>query len=154
MIKGSKIEGIVDADDIPVGTDIINLKGQTVSPGFIDVQVNGGGDALFNDSPTPETIKIILAAHRKFGTTDMLPTFITGSNGGMKKAANAVNSCLSDGVPGVLGIHFEGPFLNEGKAGVHDKSHIRKINNEDLCVIYSVIGGKTLLTLAPEEADM
>jgi N-acetylglucosamine-6-phosphate deacetylase len=128
----------------------IDLKGLSVSPGFIDVQVNGGGGVLFNDHPDIEGIKTIVNGHRRYGTTDLLPTFITGSIQGMQKAAQAVQDYMRAKLPGVLGIHFEGPFISPNKAGVHDKKYIRLVSKDDLSVITSVRDGVTLLTLAPE----
>lgn len=154
LLNGEKIESVLNYDDIPLNAKQIDLKGQTVSPGFIDVQVNGGGGVLFNDKPTVDGIKSILLAHRKYGTTNMLPTFITGSSKSMRDAANAINTCLKDNVSGVLGIHFEGPFLNVGKAGVHDKKYIREVNDDDIEIICSLERGITLLTLAPDEVGI
>ena len=78
IIEGSTIAGLVRQSELPVDFEIRKLPtGSWLAPGFIDIQVNGGGDVLFNNSPTPETIRKIAAAHRKFGTTSLLPTFIT-----------------------------------------------------------------------------
>ena len=89
-----------------------------LAPGFIDVQVNGGGGVLFNDTPTVEGIRAIGAAHRKFGTTGFLPTLITDTREKMAAAVDAVRDGLAAGVPGLLGIHLEGPFLNPERKGV------------------------------------
>ena len=102
-----------------------DLKGALLLPGFIDTQVNGGGGVLFNDDPSVETIRRIGAAHRKFGTTGFLPTLISddlgqseaGDRGGRRRR-------FKDGVPGVLGIHIEGPFLSPARKGVHDPSQV------------------------------
>lgn len=153
IIYENKIQGLVPISELNSDIEKIDLKNQTVAPGFIDIQVNGGGDVLFNDSPDVETIKTILSAHRKYGTTDMLPTLITSSTNKMQQAAEAINKCLKDKVPGVLGIHFEGPFLNEAKTGVHDKRYIRKVNDDDIEIICSIHEGKTLFTIAPEAVN-
>lgn len=153
LIEGTKIYGFLPEDELYESVEKINLNGSTVSPGFIDVQVNGGGDILFNDDPSIEGIKAIFEGHKKFGTTDFLPTFITGSKAGMSKAAEAVNDCLNNQAYGVRGIHFEGPFLNELRAGVHDKKYIREVNDSDIQIISSINGGVTMLTLAPEKVS-
>jgi len=141
---------MVSENDLDKTVEKVNLNGSTVSPGFIDIQVNGGNGILFNDAPTVNSIEAIFDGHKKFGTTDFFPTFITGSLEGMRKAAEAVNDCLERQVFGVRGIHFEGPFLNSSKAGVHDKSFIREVNDSDIQVISSINGGVTIVTLAPE----
>ena len=100
----------------------------TLAPGFIDVQVNGGGGVLFNDTPTVDGIRAIGAAHRKFGTTGFLPTLITDTREKMAAAVDAVRDGLAAGVPGLLGIHLEGPFLNPARKGVHDPQHMRAVD--------------------------
>jgi N-acetylglucosamine-6-phosphate deacetylase len=124
-------------------------QGAWLAPGFIDLQVNGGGDVLFNDIPTPAGIAAIVAAHRRFGTTGLLPTLISDSAAKMREASAAVTTasgiCL-----GVLGIHFEGPFLSPERAGVHDPAMFRPPGPEDLDLLCARRGGTTLMTLAPE----
>jgi N-acetylglucosamine-6-phosphate deacetylase len=121
-----------------------------LAPGFIDLQVNGGGDVLFNDAPTPETIHRIAAAHRRFGTTALLPTLISDSPAKMSSAVAAVDE-LSGIEPGVLGIHLEGPFLSPEKAGVHAPRHIRHPTASDVDLITARRRSITLVTLAPEQ---
>ena len=128
-----------------------DIDGQTLLPGFIDVQVNGGGGVLFNDSPTVEGIKTIAKAHRKFGTTGLFPTLITSDLDVMARAIRAVDKAIRQGVPGVLGIHLEGPFLNVDKCGVHDPDKIVQISGKELDLICSLKNGKTIVTLAPEK---
>jgi N-acetylglucosamine-6-phosphate deacetylase len=153
IIDGNKIRSLIPIDELDPDIERIDLKNHTIAPGFIDIQVNGGGDVLFNDNPDIQTIEKMLFAHRKFGTTDMLPTLITDSKEKMQVAVDTISKCIQDNIPGVLGIHFEGPFLNKDKAGVHDKSYIRKVNDTDMDIICSLSEGKTLLTIAPEYVD-
>lgn len=122
-------------------------------PGFVDIQVNGGGGELFNDSPDPATIGRIGAAHRRFGTVAFLPTLITDTSDTMRKAADAVERAIADAVPGVIGIHFEGPCLNPARAGVHDKTLFRRLDSADLDLLTGLRGGVTVVTLAPELVD-
>lgn len=130
--------------------EVIDLGGRSVAPGFIDVQVNGGGDALFNDSPDKSTVQTIARAHRRFGTTDLLPTYITGPLDGMRDAVSAVAAARDGGEAGVLGIHFEGPLISTAKLGVHDAQFVRQVDDELFDVLTSLSTGKTLVTLAPE----
>jgi N-acetylglucosamine-6-phosphate deacetylase len=123
--------------------------GAWLAPGFIDVQVNGGGDALFNDDPSPETVAAIVAAHRRFGTTGMLPTLITDEPEKMPAAIRAVQDARKTN-PGVLGIHLEGPFISAERPGVHRAAAIRAPTEADMAVLTSLAAGATLVTLAPE----
>ena len=143
--------------DVDRPKDIVTereLDGLTVLPGFIDLQVNGGGGVLFNDSPCIDGIKQIGAAHRKFGTTGFFPTLISDDLDIMAQAIQAVDMAIEQGVPGVLGIHLEGPFLNPAKRGVHDETKLKQISQRDLELVSSLRGGKTLLTLAPEQTTL
>ncbi len=121
-----------------------------LAPGFIDVQVNGGGDVLFNDEPTPEGIAAVVAGHRKFGTTALLPTLITDAPEKMRAALDAVRRAAPIN-PGVLGIHFEGPFLSPAKPGVHDPALIRRPDEADAALLCVPQAHCTIVTLAPEE---
>ena len=151
IIVDDRIERVVRHDALPGDLPIRELPpGVWLAPGFIDLQVNGGGDVLFNDAPTPQTIRKIVAAHRRFGTTALLPTLISDSPAKMNSAVAAVEE-LSDIEPGVLGIHLEGPFLSPEKAGVHAPRHLRRPTADDLDLITARRRGMTLVTLAPEQ---
>ncbi|MCX7340473.1 MAG: N-acetylglucosamine-6-phosphate deacetylase [Hyphomicrobiales bacterium] len=120
-----------------------------LAPGFIDIQVNGGGDALLNDNPDEQTIARIAQAHRCFGTTGLLPTLITDAPGKMVDLLAAAQAGLS--VPGVLGFHLEGPFLNLARKGIHPAAFMRRPAAADLALL-ARFGrlGHSLVTLAPE----
>jgi N-acetylglucosamine-6-phosphate deacetylase len=151
IVVDDRIERVVRHDALPGDLPIHELPpGVWLAPGFIDLQVNGGGDVLFNDAPTPQTIRKIVAAHRRFGTTALLPTLISDSPAKMNSAVAAVEE-LSDIEPGVLGIHLEGPFLSPEKAGVHAPRHLRRPTADDLDLITARRRGVTLVTLAPEQ---
>jgi N-acetylglucosamine-6-phosphate deacetylase len=127
-----------------------DLGGGLLLPGFIDPQVNGGGGVLFNDAPSVESIRAIAAAHRRFGTTAFLPTLISADLDVVARAIGAVRSAIAAGVPGVLGIHIEGPFLNAARKGVHDPAKLRELDPSALGLLSSLERGCTLVTLAPE----
>jgi N-acetylglucosamine-6-phosphate deacetylase len=150
IIDDRRIAGIVADKDIPAETEIIDLDGETLLPGFIDTQVNGGGDRLFNDDPSVETIAAIGAAHRRFGTTGFLPTLISDNLSKIEAAIEAARAAIAAGVPGVLGVHVEGPFLNPARKGIHDETKLRQITDREIALLSRPIGGKTVVTLAPE----
>jgi N-acetylglucosamine-6-phosphate deacetylase len=141
---------VTDEDSSLKGLAVHDLKGALLLPGFIDTQVNGGGGVLFNDDPSVGTIRRIAAAHRKFGTTGFLPTLISDDLGKVKRAIDAVGAAVKEGVPGVLGIHIEGPFLSPARKGVHDAAKFRTLDEAAFALLTSLKTAKTLVTLAPE----
>jgi N-acetylglucosamine-6-phosphate deacetylase len=141
---------VTDEDSSLKGLVVHDLKGMLLLPGFIDTQVNGGGGVLFNDDPSIETIRRIAAAHRKFGTTGFLPTLISDDLAKVKRAIEAVAAAVKESVPGVLGIHIEGPFLSPARKGVHDAAKFRTLDEEAFALVTSLKTAKTLVTLAPE----
>jgi N-acetylglucosamine-6-phosphate deacetylase len=134
----------------PAGIATVDLQGHYLVPGFIDVQVNGGGDVLFNDDPTVDGLRTIARAHRRFGTTGLLPTLISDDAAVMRRALEAVRTAIAQGVPGILGIHLEGPYLAEARKGVHDPHKFHTPDAAELALVASLGVGRTLLTLAPE----
>jgi N-acetylglucosamine-6-phosphate deacetylase len=153
IIEGADIVGLAPRRDLPAAMPVRDMpEGAWLAPGFIDVQVNGGGDVLFSDVPTPAGIAAIVAAHRRFGTTGMLPTLISDTARKMREASAAV-TVAAKVCPSVLGIHFEGPFLSPERAGVHDCAMIRLPATDDLDFLSAGCAGTslvTLVTLAPE----
>ena len=154
VIAGDTISAVVPRSEVSAAIPCTDLPGTAwLAPGFIDIQVNGGGDVLFNDAPTPQAIRSIAAAHRKFGTTSLLPTLISDSADTMTAACKAVESLV--GIePGILGIHLEGPFLSPDKPGVHDPRALRRPSAEDLALLTAPRGGVMLVTLAPERVSL
>lgn len=128
-----------------------DLQGRYLVPGFIDIQVNGGGGVLFNNAPTVETLRTIGRAHARYGTTSFLPTLISDSYDVMRKAVDAVRRARAEHVSGVLGIHLEGPFLNPEKRGAHSAAKLRALDETGIQIL-TLLGtdGITLATLAPE----
>ena len=151
LLDGARILDVVPAADPRcAAAERIDLEGQLLLPGFIDTQVNGGGGVLFNDAPTVETIRAIGAAHRRFGTTGFLPTLISDDLDTVAHAIEAVRGAIAAGVPGVLGIHIEGPFLSLARKGVHDPAKLRELDPSAHGLLTSLRNGRTLVTLAPE----
>lgn len=150
LIERGRIAGVMARDAIPSRTPTEDLGGLTLVPGFIDSQLNGGGGVLFNDSPTVEAIAAIGAAHRRYGTTGFLPTLISDELSVVRKGIEAVNTAIETGIPGVLGIHIEGPFLNVDRKGIHAKAKLRTLDDEGFVTVTGLKRGRTLVTLAPE----
>ena len=153
VIDGGRIAVIIPENEVQDSVERIDLAGRMLVPGFIDTQVNGGGDRLFNDDPSIETIAAIGAAHRQFGTTGFLPTLISDDADKIEAALEAVRQAIAQGVPGVLGVHIEGPFLNLARKGIHDAAKIRTITDAEIDLLSRPTGGKTIVTLAPETVE-
>ncbi len=151
LLRDGRIEAMVVADDPRCHeAKTHDLQGQWLLPGFIDVQVNGGGGVLFNDDPSAQTIATIARAHRRFGTTSLLPTLISDDTRQIARAIEAARAALAQRVPGVIGIHIEGPCLNEMKKGAHDADKFRDLDAGDIALLSSLHEGSTVVTLAPE----
>ena len=154
LVEGERIAGLALPSDPRVrAAERHDLEGGYLLPGFIDCQVNGGGGVLFNEVPTVDGIRAIAEAHRRFGTTGFLPTLISDDVQVMRAAIAAVDEAIAGGVPGVLGIHIEGPYLAPARKGVHDADQFREPSAEELELLGSMRHGITLLTLAPERVS-
>ncbi|HET7204246.1 MAG TPA: N-acetylglucosamine-6-phosphate deacetylase [Steroidobacteraceae bacterium] len=155
LVEGERIATVVPDDDRRVRAADVrhDLAGLTLLPGFIDTQVNGGGGVLFNDAPSVDTIRRIGAAHRRYGTTGFLPTLISDDLDVVARGIAATDAANAAGVPGVVGIHIEGPFLNSARRGTHDPSKLRSLDASAFQLLTSLRHGRTLVTLAPEVAS-
>ena len=152
-IEDGRIAAIVPVGQLVPDTPRRDLAGGLLLPGFIDVQVNGGGDVLFNDAPTAATIERIGAAHRRYGTTGFLPTLISDDLSIVELALGAMQQARRIGVPGVLGVHIEGPFLSHARHGIHEPEHFRPLDAAALELLSRDWGGRVLATLAPEMVE-
>jgi N-acetylglucosamine-6-phosphate deacetylase len=150
IVDGSRIAGLLPTTELPrtISTHVLP-EGAWLAPGFIDLQVNGGGDVLFNDQPTVQGVCSIAAAHRKFGTTGLLPTLISDSPEKMRLALEAGVVAVGR-EPSVLGVHLEGPYLSSERPGAHDVRQIRRPGPDDLAMLIAPRNGVLLVTLAPE----
>ncbi|MCG8491568.1 MAG: N-acetylglucosamine-6-phosphate deacetylase [Sneathiellales bacterium] len=150
ILETGFIGGIFNCDTLSPNALIQDLGDVILTPGLFDLQVNGGGGILLNDKPDLEGIKTVLQAHQKTGTTSLLPTLITDSFDIMQQMADAVEEAHVKGLTGIRGIHFEGPYLNAEKKGVHSASLIRGFEEKFLDLVKSRNLETILVTLAPE----
>ncbi|TRA98808.1 MULTISPECIES: N-acetylglucosamine-6-phosphate deacetylase [Rhizobium/Agrobacterium group] len=140
------------SDKVPAEAEVIDANGLLIAPGFIDLQVNGGGGVMFNNQPDVDGIARICSAHAKFGTTALMVTLITDRPDVTSKAAQAGIAADKAHVPGFLGLHFEGPHLSVARKGTHDPALIRKMEEDDLEVLTRCKAELSfvLTTIAPE----
>ena len=150
LVRDGRIEAVTGAREVLGADRHVDLAGKLLVPGFIDTQVNGGGGVLFKGDPSIASIAAIGRAHRAFGTTGFLPTLISDDLAVVARAIEAVREAIEREVPGVLGIHIEGPFLSAEKRGVHDAGKLRRLDADAVAMLSRPHGGKTLVTLAPE----
>lgn len=151
LVAGGRIAAVVPAIELPGDIARHDLGGGWLLPGFIDAQVNGGGGVLFNNTPTAEGVRAIARAHRRFGTTGLLPTLITDDAQRMAEGIAAVREAMDAGEAGILGIHLEGPWLAKARKGTHDAGKFRVPDADELGLACSLGRGVTLVTLAPEQ---
>lgn len=150
VVSNGQITNICEPAGLPAGCETIDLNGNLLVAGFIDTQVNGGGGVLFNDAPTLETIRRMAQVHASFGTTAFLPTLISDDLDTIRQGYRAVNEAIQLGVPGVIGIHVEGPFLNVGRKGIHDAEKIRKLDDGGMRAVIEGRPKLVVMTVAPE----
>jgi N-acetylglucosamine-6-phosphate deacetylase len=152
VIEGERIAAIVPYAERPDG-DARDLAGGLIAPGYIDVQVNGGGGVLFNDDPTPAAIARIAAAHGKYGTVGLLPTLVTDAPQ-MMAAAIAATREARRLTPATLGLHLEGPFLDPRRRGAHELKYVRDLVPDDVDTIVGADCGSVMVTLAPNRVGV
>jgi N-acetylglucosamine-6-phosphate deacetylase len=152
LLKDGRIIGWTPRDAIPAGASTLDLQGGWVLPGFIDTQVNGGGDILLNDAPTAEGMAAIAQAHRRFGTTALLPTLISDHADIVDAALLATEDALGLNLPGIVGVHIEGPHINAAKKGIHDQRRFAPLDETALARFCRPFSGRRVITLAPELA--
>ncbi|MDK1377494.1 N-acetylglucosamine-6-phosphate deacetylase [Sinorhizobium sp. 6-70] len=154
VVEAGRVKAIVPASAAPADADAVDAHGLLLVPGFIDLQVNGGGGALLNEQPTLDGIRQICTAHAKFGTTALLPTLITDTREVRTAAIEAGLEAKKAAVAGFLGLHLEGPHLSIARKGAHDPSLIRPMDDADLAEMVAcarALGG-LMVTVAPENA--
>ena len=150
VVDDGRIVSLEAGSDGASNGEAIDLDGGWIMPGFVDTQVNGGGGVLFNDAPTVEGIAAIGAAHARFGTTAFMVTLISDTPDVIARALDAVDAGIAAGVPGLVGIHVEGPVISASRKGIHDPSRFQDLDDDLLALMTRPRRGKVMLTLAPE----
>lgn len=152
LLDGDIFLGHVKLDDIPSLFTIETLGGGTLLPGFVDLQVNGGGGVMFNDETSVDGLRTIAHAHFATGTRALLPTLITDTPERSRAAVDAVETAITEGVPGIIGIHLEGPHLSIARKGAHDPSLIRRMMDDDEAFLCDAARRlpNVMVTVAPE----
>ena len=154
-LEAGRITGI-GASAEAAGGDAVDVGGDILAPGYVDLQVNGGGGIMFNDDPSVDTLVQIAAAHRRLGAATILPTLITDSVAKTRMAIEAAKAAVAAGVPGIAGLHLEGPHLSVARKGAHDAAFIRPMDDADLAVLIATARSlpALMLTVAPESVSL
>jgi N-acetylglucosamine-6-phosphate deacetylase len=153
LVRAGRVEALVPEHAIPGGAGIVDCKGHLIAPGFVDLQVNGGGGVLFNDETSVDGIRAICAAHARFGTTALLPTLITDRAEKWHAAIAAAKASEIEPVPGFLGLHLEGPFLAPSRKGAHRPEWMRAMTAEDVSALQGGGFSILLITVAAEQVS-
>ena len=152
-------DGVITAldreDRVPNGDSDIDLDGDILSPGYVDLQVNGGDGVMLGDAPTVTTLERMARAHRSLGCAAILPTLITDKPDKTRMAISAATEACRAGLPGIAGLHLEGPHLARARKGAHDAALIRPMDEGDLAQLLGAAARLPLLkvTLAPESVS-
>lgn len=150
VVEGERIAGVIETAKLAAGINRINREDGILAPGFIDIQVNGGGGVLLNNAPGRAAIDTMTSAHRRYGTTAMMPTIVSDTPNRQRACVEAVQAAMSGGNQSVLGLHLEGPFLDLDKRGAHKAATIRQIQDTDMDWLCSLQMPSIIVTLAPE----
>lgn len=144
-------DGRITSVERGISSDATMLDG-LLAPGLVDAQVNGGGGVLFNDAPTIETLRVMTEAHTRLGVTGIMATLISDARGKIEAGIAAVTSAIDAGMPGLVGLHLEGPWLSAPRRGVHPEQFLRSLDAGDMAVLTRKHAFPVLVTLAPEQA--
>ncbi|GAB5447636.1 N-acetylglucosamine-6-phosphate deacetylase [Gymnodinialimonas sp.] len=152
MLQGADIVEVMPKADIPPDAEVIKLKGGLICPGFVDLQVNGGGGVMFNDDQSVAALRTIARAHARLGATSILPTLITDTPERTRRSIDAVEAAVTQGVAGIIGLHLEGPHLSATRKGAHAAALIRPMEAADLALLLEAAARLPMLkvTVAPE----
>ena len=152
LVEGDRVVGVIPEHTVPADAQTHAFDGGLICPGFVDLQVNGGGGVMFNDAPSADTLFTMAEAHARLGATSILPTLITDTVDKTRAAIDAVGAAISGGIPGIIGLHLEGPHLAVARKGAHDPHLIRPMTDADLRMLLEAAARLPVLmvTLAPE----
>lgn len=152
VVVGTVVQGVIPVGDVRKGAQVVRLDGGVLCPGFVDLQVNGGGGVMFNDDQSVATLRAMAAAHARLGATSILPTLITDTAQHTACAISAVEAAKAEGVSGIIGLHLEGPHLSLARKGAHDPDLIRPMDAADLACLLDAAKRLPMLkvTVAPE----
>ena len=151
LVEGARVVGLAAPADVPEGAVVERIAdGAILAPGFVDLQVNGGGGVMFNADPTPATLGRIAEAHARLGTTAVMPTLISSDRATRRAAIAAARAAGAAGVPGVSGLHLEGPFLAPARRGIHPAEAMTTPDAEDMAELTAEFAAPVMITLAPE----
>ncbi len=152
VVEHGRVVGLVPGGQVPVDARQMKLPDGIICPGFVDLQVNGGGGVLFNDDPSADTLRRMARAHISLGATSILPTLITDTPERTQAAIEAVASAVAAGEPGIVGLHLEGPHIAMSRKGAHDARFVRPMTDADLDRLRDAAARLPLLkvTVAPE----
>jgi N-acetylglucosamine-6-phosphate deacetylase len=155
LVREGRVIGVVDQSAVPPEAVRHVCDGGYLAPGLVDLQVNGGGGVLLNDAPTVASMAHMAASHARLGTTAILPTLITDNPAQTAAAIQAAAEALAQSVPGVAGLHLEGPHLSNARKGAHDVALIRPMSDEDLAALLAAAARipALLVTVAVEAAS-
>ncbi|PSJ62263.1 N-acetylglucosamine-6-phosphate deacetylase [Pseudaminobacter soli (ex Li et al. 2025)] len=155
IVRQGVVERIEAGSEVPAGLEVVELDGGMIAPGFVDLQVNGGGGVMLNDAPSVAAIRTICEAHAPFGTTALLPTLITDTPELTAEAVAAGAEAAREKVPGFLGLHLEGPHLSLARKGAHDPKLIRPMTDADEAALVAAREKLPVLltTIAPESVE-
>lgn len=153
LIENNIIKTILAKEQIPDNILTIDVARNNISPGFIDLQVNGCGGVMFNDSITPHSIKTMYNANLKSGCTSFLPTLITTADKNLYKAVELIKALPEQYKNKVLGLHLEGPFISHVKKGIHNANYIQKPNSKLIDYLCKNANFIKIITIAPENSN-
>lgn len=152
LVENGEVAGLCPAEQVPPGVASKDLGDGLLTPGLIDIQVNGGGGLMLGDAETVEDIERICAAHVNLGTTALMPTLITDTPETTRKVVDLGIAAWARGVKGFHGLHLEGPHLFVGRKGAHDPDLIRPLTREDMSLYLRAARElpSLIMTVAPE----
>ncbi|OLQ88176.1 N-acetylglucosamine-6-phosphate deacetylase [Vibrio panuliri] len=152
--KDGHIHAVMPISELPKDIEHQHYDEGVIAPGFIDIQVNGGGDVMFNNDISSSAIETICQAHRKYGTAYLLPTLISSTPEKIAKALSTAEQAVNEKIAGMLGVHIEGPWLNEAKKGAHDAALFYSPTVDDLSQFPWPHNAKVLITAATEKMSL